>query len=337
MPTPKNELKERLALYRQIKISVIGRKSGKTISIPVWFVLEGEKLYLLPVQGSDTQWYKNVLQNPSIRIDARGVEAEFRAVPITDAKMVKSVVENRGKEMRLKGKVALVTGASRGIGFTVAELFAREGAIVYAGSSSNPSGIFPAGVTGVELDVSKEEHWKRVVADIVAAHRRVDVLVNNAGIAVYDAVHDCSTENWRKVLGVNQDGCFFGMREIIPHMKAHKAGSIINVSSIWGTAAVPGAHAYHATKGALVMMSKNAAITYVGDGIRVNSIHPGFIDTPLTQAQDPAINANVIALTPMKRAGTPLEIANGCLFLASDESSFMTGAELVIDGGYLAQ
>jgi NAD(P)-dependent dehydrogenase (short-subunit alcohol dehydrogenase family) len=239
--------------------------------------------------------------------------------------------------MRLKGKVALVTGASRGIGFTVAELFAREGAIVYAGSSSNPSGIYPTGVIGVELDVSKEEHWKRVVGSMAAAHGKVDVLVNNAGIAVYDAVHDCSTENWRRVVGVNQDGCFFGMREVIPHMKAHKAGSIINVSSIWGIAAVPGAHAYHATKGAVVMMSKNAAITYAGEGIRVNSIHPGFIDTPLTQAQDPAINAYVIGLTPMKRAGIPLEIANGCLFLASDESSFMTGAELVIDGGYLAQ
>ena len=239
--------------------------------------------------------------------------------------------------MRLKGRVALVTGASRGIGFTVAELFAREGAIVFAGSSSNPSDIFPPGVTGVELDVAKEEHWKRVVAGIVAAHHRLDVLVNNAGIAVYDSVHDCSTENWRKVLSVNQDGCFFGMREVIPHMKAHKTGSIINVSSIWGTAAVSGAHPYHATKGALVMMSKNAAITYAVDGIRVNSIHPGFIDTPLTQAQDPAINTSIIGLTPMKRAGTPLEIANGCLFLASDESSFMTGSELVIDGGYLAQ
>jgi 3alpha(or 20beta)-hydroxysteroid dehydrogenase len=239
--------------------------------------------------------------------------------------------------MRLKRKVALVTGASRGIGFAVAELFAREGAIVYAGSSSNPSGIFMAGVTGVGLDVSKEEQWKRVVTQIVAAHGRLDVLVNNAAIAVYDAVHDCSTENWRRVLAVNQDGCFFGMREVVPYMKAQKAGSIINVSSIWGTAAVPGAHAYHATKGALVMMSKNAAITYASDGIRVNSIHPGFIDTPLTRAQDPAINANIIGVTPMKRAGTPVEIANGCLFLASDESSFMTGAELVIDGGYLAQ
>ena len=239
--------------------------------------------------------------------------------------------------MRLQGKVALVTGASRGIGLAVVELFAREGAIVYAGSSSNPSGVYPDGVTGVELDVTDEAHWARVVGQMVQAHDRVDVLVNNAGIVTYEPVHECSTEDWRKVLGVNQDGVFFGMREVIPHMQRHKAGSIINVSSIWGSAAVPGAHAYHATKGAVAMMSKNAAITYVGDGIRVNSLHPGFIDTPLTQAQDPSINAFVVSMTPMKRAGTPLEIANGCLFLASDESSFMTGAEMVIDGGYLAQ
>jgi NAD(P)-dependent dehydrogenase (short-subunit alcohol dehydrogenase family) len=162
------------------------------------------------------------------------------------------------------------------------------------------------------------------------------VLVNNAGTPFYDAVHDCSTQNWRKVLALNQDGCFFGMREVIPHMLAHKTGSIVNMSSIWGIGAVPGAHGYHASKGALIRMSRNAAVSYAGDGIRVNSIHPGFIDTPLTQAQD-AIRAIVIDRTPMQRAGKPLEIAYGCLFLASDESSFMTGAELVIDGGYRAQ
>src|SRR5438045_8815005 len=121
------------------------------------------------------------------------------------------------------------------------------------------------------MEVFNEECLKRVVGEIVAMQRSLDVLVNNAGIVVYDAVHDCSTENWRKVLGVNQDGCFFGMREVIPHMKRHKPGSIINVSSIWGTAAVPGAHAYHATKGELVMLSKKAAISYDGHGNHGNS------------------------------------------------------------------
>ncbi len=239
--------------------------------------------------------------------------------------------------MRLDGKVVLVTGASRGIGLGIVERFHEEGAIVYAGSTSNPSGVYPDGVTGITLDVADEAQWKTAIKQIVEAQGRIDCLVNNAGIAVYDGVADGSTENWRKVIGVNQDGVFFGMREVIPHMQREKSGSIINISSIWGKAAVAGAHAYHASKGALVMMTKNAAITYVKEGIRVNSVHPGFIDTPLTQAQDPAINEFVIGMTPMGRAGTPREIANGCLYLASDEASFVTGAELVIDGGYLAQ
>lgn len=239
--------------------------------------------------------------------------------------------------MRLSGKVALVTGASRGIGLGIVERFAEEGAVVYAGSTSNPAGVYPAGVTGVRLDVSSEEDWKRVVAQIIAEQGRIDVLVGNAGIIVYDPVHTLSLADWNKVVGVNQTGIFLGMREVIPHMQKQHSGSIINVSSIWGNAAVAGAHAYHATKGAVGIMSKNAAMIYVGDGIRVNSLHPGFIDTPLTQSQDPGMNAFVVASTPMKRPGTPREIANGALFLASDESSFMTGAELVIDGGYLAQ
>ena len=239
--------------------------------------------------------------------------------------------------MRLAGKVALVTGTSRGIGLGVVERFAEEGAIVFAGSTSNPDGIYPPGVVGVVLDVANEAHWRSVVGDILARHGRIDVLVNNAGIIAYEALHDLSVEAWMKVVAVNQTGVFLGMREVVPPMQRQKSGSIINISSIWGSAAVPGAHAYHATKGAVRNMSKNAAITYVGDGIRVNSLHPGFIDTPLTRAQDPAVNDFVVAATPMKRSGTPREIANGCLFLASDESSFMTGAELVIDGGYLAQ
>lgn len=239
--------------------------------------------------------------------------------------------------MRLEGKVALVTGASRGIGLGIVERFAEEGAVVYAGSTSNPTRVYPAGVHGVTLDVASEADWKSVVDQIIAAEGRIDVLVSNAGIIVYDPVHTLSLADWHKVVAVNQTGVFLGMREVIPYMQKQKSGSIINVSSIWGNAAVAGAHAYHATKGAVGIMSKNAAIIYVGDGIRVNSLHPGFIDTPLTRSQDPDMNAFVVASTPMKRAGTTREIANGALFLASDESSFMTGAELVIDGGYLAQ
>ena len=238
--------------------------------------------------------------------------------------------------MRLKGKVALVTGASRGIGLGIVERFAEEGAIVIGGSTSNPK-VYPAGVEGVKLDVGSEEDWKRVVGDILKKHGRIDVLVNNAGIIFYEQPHELSLDNWNTVVRVNQTGVFLGMREVIPAMRAQKAGSIINISSIWGHAAVGGGLVYHATKGAVSIMSKNAAITYVGDGIRVNALAPGFIDTPLTQNQDPGMNAFVVSMTPMKRAGTPREIANGALFLASDESSFMTGTDLVIDGGYLAQ
>jgi NAD(P)-dependent dehydrogenase (short-subunit alcohol dehydrogenase family) len=239
--------------------------------------------------------------------------------------------------MRLKGKVALVTGAARGMGHAVAELFAREGAIVVAGDITGPDPAYSNGIETARLDVTSEDDWKSVVAATVQKHGRLDVLVNNAGIIAYEALEELDVKAWMKVIAVNQTGVFLGMREAIRVMRPQKSGSIVNFSSIWGNAAVGGAHAYHATKGAVRNMTKNAAMTYVGDGIRINSVHPGFIDTPLTQAQAPDINAFVIASTPMKRAGKPIEVANGCLFLASDESSYMTGAELVIDGGYLAQ
>lgn len=238
---------------------------------------------------------------------------------------------------RLDGKVAIVTGAGRGIGRAVAEVFAEEGATVIATGRASSYNSFPEGVGYQSLDVANEEDWKRVVAKVLADHGRVDVLVNNAGIIAYEALHELSLADWSAVVATNQTGTWLGMREVVPHMIAQGGGSIVNVSSIWGSAAVAGAHAYHATKGAVRNMSKSAAISYAKENVRVNSVHPGFIKTPLTDAQAPEINEYVVSQTPMGRAGTPREIAVGIVFLASDEASFVTGSELVIDGGYLAQ
>lgn len=239
--------------------------------------------------------------------------------------------------MRLQGKVVLVTGAASGIGHAVSELFAKEGAIVFASDIAPPAPAYSAGIEQMKLDVTSEDEWAAAVGSIVKRHGRLDVLINNAGIIAYERLDELNIKDWMTMIAVDQTGVFLGMREAVLVMRKQKSGSIVNISSIWGSAAVSGAHAYHAVKGAVRNMSKNAAMTYVADGIRVNSVHPGFIDTPLTQVQAPKLNEAVIASTPMKRAGTPMEVAYGCLFLASDESSFITGAELVIDGGYLAQ
>ncbi len=237
---------------------------------------------------------------------------------------------------RLQGKVAIVTGAGRGIGRAIAEMFAREGATVIA-TSQHPHSDFSAGIEFFQQDVADEATWNVLVDDTLAKHGKIDVLVNNAGIIAYELLDELSVADWNRVVAVNQTGVWLGMRAVLPNMLSHGNGSIINISSIWGNAAVAGAHAYHATKGAVRNMSKNAAITYATKGVRVNSLHPGFIATPLTDAQDPGVNEFVVSMTPMGRAGTGDEIAYGAVFLASDESSFVTGSELVIDGGYLAQ
>lgn len=239
--------------------------------------------------------------------------------------------------MRLHGKVALVTGAASGIGRAVSELFVKEGAMVVASDIASPAQAYSNGIETLRLDVTSELDWAAAVDAIVRSHGRLDVLVNNAGIIAYEPLHALGMNAWMKMIAVDQTGVFLGMREAVRFMRTRKAGSIVNISSIWGSAAVAGAHAYHAAKGAVRNMTKNAAMTYVADGIRVNSVHPGFIDTPLTQAQAADLNDAVIAATPMKRGGRPIEVAYGCLFLASEEASYVTGAELVIDGGYLAQ
>jgi NAD(P)-dependent dehydrogenase (short-subunit alcohol dehydrogenase family) len=238
---------------------------------------------------------------------------------------------------RLFDKVAIITGAAQGIGLATAELFEREGAAVIACDVKplGPDGAFRGDFR--TLDVTREEAWSQVISDVASRYGHIDVLVNNAGIVTYESVVELTLADYLRVMDVNATSVFLGMREVIPHMQRAGGGSIVNVSSIWGVAGVRGAGAYQASKGAVRTASKNAAITYADRGIRVNSIHPGFIDTPITQAQDPALNAAVVAATPLGRAGTPREIAYGCLFLASDEASFVTGIEMYVDGGYLAQ
>jgi NAD(P)-dependent dehydrogenase (short-subunit alcohol dehydrogenase family) len=241
---------------------------------------------------------------------------------------------------RLAGRIALITGGARGIGRATAELFAAEGAHVIATDVGAPSPEFASPeITFTHMDVASEADWKSVVSDIVASHGTIDILVNNAGIGGSQAVIDReSLVDWNRVVAVNQTGVFLGMREVIPHMRVRRCGSIVNFSSIWGISAVAGAAAYHATKGAVRNLTKNAAVTYAADGIRVNSIHPGIVATPMVLDEQPkSVSDAVIAATPLKRMAQPRELAYGCLFLASDESSFVTGAELVIDGGYLAQ
>jgi NAD(P)-dependent dehydrogenase (short-subunit alcohol dehydrogenase family) len=245
---------------------------------------------------------------------------------------------------RLEGKVALITGAARGQGAAEATLFAEEGASVILGDIRDELGrehaakITESGGTAryLPLDVTGAEQWSDAVAYAEAKFGRLDVLVNNAGVATFSGAVDTSDEEWQHNVGVNQTGIFYGLRACIPAMQRTGGGSIVNIASCFAFAAVPGYFAYQASKGAVVMMTKAAAVEYAERNIRVNTICPGLILTPMTETEPrEAVEAN-IRETPLGRAGKDIEIAYGALFLASDESSFVTGTELIIDGGYLA-
>lgn len=238
---------------------------------------------------------------------------------------------------RLYKKVALITGGANGIGRATAERFLEEGATVVVGDIEEPDSYDAGNVDFVELDVSSQDDWEEAIAHIESEYGQLDVLFNNAGIITYDSITDVDLETWKNEIAVDQTGVMLGMKHSIPLMRESEGGSIINSSSIWGNVGAEGSAAYQATKGAVRNMSKNAAIDYIDDGIRVNSLHPGPIDTPLMERQDDDLNEGVIEATPMGRMADPREIANAVLFAASDEASYMTGAELVIDGGYLAQ
>lgn len=241
--------------------------------------------------------------------------------------------------MRLTGKTAVVTGAHRGIGRACAEALAREGAFVIA------TDIFPAGpdyeqpgIRYSQCDVGSETDWERIDQEIDGKGGVIDILVNAAGVApTKNGVHDVSTADWDFIVRVNQTGVMLGMRMATARMLGKGPLSIVNISSIWGQVAGRGQIAYHASKGAVINMTRNVAVTYARQGIRANVILPGLIDTEMVRVQKPEMNAATLALTPMGRIGLPEEIAEGVLFLVSDASSFVTGAVLPVDGGFTAQ
>lgn len=237
---------------------------------------------------------------------------------------------------KLNNKIAIVTGANQGIGLAIVQKFVQEGAVVYA-FDIQESANYGKGVTFIKVDVSNEDNWKSAIKQVLAEQSRIDILVNNAGVISYTPVHELEMEEWNRVIAVDQTGVMLGMKHTIPHMMNQHYGSIINTSSIWGIVAAADVFAYNAVKAAVSIMSKNAALTYAKKGIRVNAVNPGFINTPLTMSQDAALNKIVIDATPMGRAGEPIEIANGVAFLAGDEASYITGIDLMIDGGYTAQ
>ncbi|WP_027531648.1 glucose 1-dehydrogenase [Bradyrhizobium sp. WSM3983] len=234
--------------------------------------------------------------------------------------------------MRLADKVAIVTGAASGIGRAVADLFAEHGATVYATDLDERDGS--ERIVSVRQDVSVESEWSALIARIEREQGRLDVLVNNAGIVgSYDSITDVAMADYHRIIAVNQTGFFLGMRCAIPLMQRGGKGSIVNVSSIWGLIGAVGVAAYQASKGAVTTLTKNAALTYA-PVIRANSLHPGAILTRIIEKQDHALNQQLIADTPLGRMAEPREVAYAALYLASDESAFVTGAELVIDGGY---
>ena len=249
--------------------------------------------------------------------------------------------------MRLEGKVALITGAAHGMGAEEARLFAREGAkVVIADIREDDARKVEAEISEaggesmvIMLDVSKEDQWETSVAAIVARFGRLDILVNNAGISGSGERDSNSTEAWDRLMDINAKSGFLGMKHAIPEMEKNGGGAIVNISSISGFVGQEAIHpGYNASKGAVRLVTKAVAVQHAKNGIRVNSVHPGMLPPMLTSFQrgDPnreAMNAAV----PMGREGEPIEVANAVLFLASDEASYITGTELIVDGGFTAK
>ena len=249
--------------------------------------------------------------------------------------------------MRLQDKVALISGGARGMGAVEAKLFAQNGAKVVIGDLLDDDGrrteaeINESGgqCIYVHLDVTSEQSWQDAVTTAVDRYGKLDILVNNAGIYRTHNVLETPADEWDQVMDINAKGVFLGTKAAIPAMRQNGGGSIVNISSVAGLIGNFMSSAYTASKGAVRLFTKSTAIQYAQDGIRANSVHPGTIETQMTAPilADEAYRQDRINRTPLGRLGTPNDVAYGVLFLASDEASFMTGSELVIDGGRTAE
>ena len=250
--------------------------------------------------------------------------------------------------MRLEGKVAIITGGARGQGATEARMFAQEGAKVVIGDVLDDQGMqveaeireLGGEAVYLHLDVASENDWHRAVDAAEQRFGKVDVLVNNAAIVLRKDIEETTGDDWDNIMAINAKGVFLGTKAVIPAMRRAGGGSIVNISSISGLVSI-GPPAYIATKGAVRLFTKSTAIQYAAENIRANSIHPGSVDTEmrrggLVDQTEEEIQERLDQI-PLGRIGTTEDISYGALFLASDESSFMTGSELVIDGGYTAK
>lgn len=246
--------------------------------------------------------------------------------------------------MRLKDKVAIVTGAASGMGASTARIFAREGAKVAMTDLNEKDGAALAKEIGanavfVKHDVTNEADWKKVADTAVQQFGKINVLVNNAGVSGSDP-DILSMATWDQQMNVNTKGVFLGLRTVIPIMQKGGGGSIVNISSISGIAGQAFVHmGYNAAKGAVRMMTKATAVQFAKDGIRCNSVHPGLMPAMKTSrmSADPEVRSRMLRAVPMRREGRVEEVAHANLFLASDEASYITGTEIVVDGGFLAQ
>lgn len=245
---------------------------------------------------------------------------------------------------RLNGKVAMVTGGGMGMGREHCLLMANEGAQLIVTDINKEAGqqtvsdIKAAGGDAlfIALDVASEKNWQSAVEEGVNQYGKIDILVNNAGILILKSLQQTTVEDWDQVLSINAKGCFLGCREILPAMQKAGGGSIINISSIYGLVGGPNAAAYEASKGAVKMLSKAAAVDYASYNIRVNSVHPGIIRTNMTKEalEHKEVAQQMYAMTLTGREADPKEVSYAVLFLASDESSYVNGSEMVVDGGY---